>query len=878
MQTTAQLNSALSGRYEIERHIGEGGMATVYLARDLRHHRNVALKVLKPELGVVLGPDRFLTEIEVTANLHHPNLLPLFDSGEVGGLLFYVMPYVEGETLRARLERERQLPVDEAVRIAVLVAGALDYAHRHNVIHRDLKPENILLHEGQPLVMDFGIALAVSNAGGARVTQTGLSLGTPQYMSPEQATGDRQLDARTDIYSLAAVLYEMLSGDPPHTGSTVQAVIAKVITDNPRPLRDTRATIPVHVEAALLQGLAKVPADRWASAKEFAEALTGVRPVRLPALAQERILQDATVIQKRRTRTMTFIAIGGWVAALAALVVATQPPQSSGGVTGAAWFSMTLPDSVQFAAANAGNRGFLALSRDGSQLVVAGVKDGQRSLYLHRLSAPGFQRIPGSDSAMTPSFSPDGQWLLYKIGTRLVRLPVSGGRAQRLVDSADGGSWGDGDVIVYTHRGSLWRMAADGSDRKLVGERVSPGAVGYLSASVLPGGQHALVTMATPPIRLDSMRIAVISLRDARVKDLGIRGVGAAYVKTGQIGYLSPGSMMLAPFSLRKLAVTGPSVPLPEGIGEDANFNGMSSSDNGVFAYAGARNENILVPIHVVGRDGKESPLKFEEQSFQHVRVSPDGSRALVGIGPRVGAVIGDIWVYDFAAGTRVALSTDQSHIRAEWKDNSTIIYIHNLIDSTFLVSRPWNRSGEETVIARGGRAGFFELSVGPANGYSAIRRTGGGAAADIYIACSDSMESVLPIAASPQFVENAPRVSPNGHLLAFQSNETGANEVYVQAIPGSGPRIAVSTGGGTNPRWSSDGSTLMYVGPSRLMTAKIIETPTLALGVRDSLFVWKYGGYDPFPGERQFLVFGRVPVHAAEIQVIMNWPQLSSR
>lgn len=208
-------------------------MATVYLARDLKHDRQVALKVLNPELGAVLGADRFLAEIKVTANLQHPNLLPLFDSGDADGLLFYVMPYIEGESLRARLDREQQLPVDEAVRISVAIASALDYAHRHGVIHRDLKPENILLHEGQPLVADFGIALAVSAAGGARMTHTGLSLGTPQYMSPEQATGDRVVDGRSDIYSLGAITYEMLVGDPPYVASTSQGLIAKLLTEKP---------------------------------------------------------------------------------------------------------------------------------------------------------------------------------------------------------------------------------------------------------------------------------------------------------------------------------------------------------------------------------------------------------------------------------------------------------------------------------------------------------------------------------------------------------------------------------------------------------------------------------------------------------------------
>jgi serine/threonine-protein kinase len=203
----AQLKDSLAPAYVLEREIGRGGMATVYLARDIKHDRHVAVKVLDPELGAVLGVDRFLSEIKVTANLQHPNLLPLFDSGDAKGHLFYVMPFVEGESLRARLDRERQLPVDEAVRIAIAVGNALDYAHAHGVVHRDLKPENILMQHGQPVIADFGIALAISKAGGSRVTQTGLSLGTPQYMSPEQATGFRFIDGRSYIYSLGALLY-----------------------------------------------------------------------------------------------------------------------------------------------------------------------------------------------------------------------------------------------------------------------------------------------------------------------------------------------------------------------------------------------------------------------------------------------------------------------------------------------------------------------------------------------------------------------------------------------------------------------------------------------------------------------------------------------
>ncbi|MEJ2206305.1 MAG: serine/threonine-protein kinase, partial [Gemmatimonadota bacterium] len=264
-----RLTAALEGRYTIERQLGEGGMATVYLARDVKHNRNVALKVLKPELAAVVGAERFLAEIETTANLQHPNILPLYDSGEADSFLYYVMPYVEGETLRDRLDRERQLPVDEAVRIATAAAAALDFAHQHGVVHRDIKPGNILFQAGQPVVGDFGIALAVGAGGGARLTETGLSVGTPYYMSPEQATGDQNVGARSDIYSLGCVLYEMLVGDPPYLGSTAQAVLGQIISGEPVTTIDKRATVPAHVDAAIRKALEKVPADRFATAADM---------------------------------------------------------------------------------------------------------------------------------------------------------------------------------------------------------------------------------------------------------------------------------------------------------------------------------------------------------------------------------------------------------------------------------------------------------------------------------------------------------------------------------------------------------------------------------------------------------------------------------
>ena len=301
-----RLNVALADRYHLERVLGEGGMATVYLAHDLKHRRQVALKVLEPELTAALGAQRFLHEIQVTANLQHPHILPLYDSGRAEGALFYVMPLVRGESLRDRLEREKLLPVEETIRIVQQVAGALDFAHRQGIIHRDIKPANILLQDGEALLADFGIALALTEAGGGRLTGTGLSIGTVQYMSPEQAGGERDLDERSDIYSLAAVTYEMLAGEPPVIGRTPAAIIAKLLTERPTPLRLMRDVVPRSLDDAVMRALARERTDRFASVREFADALTGAMPV---------------AAAPRRTRTIT-LALLGILAVVGAYAVA----------------------------------------------------------------------------------------------------------------------------------------------------------------------------------------------------------------------------------------------------------------------------------------------------------------------------------------------------------------------------------------------------------------------------------------------------------------------------------------------------------------------------------------------------------------------------
>ena len=312
-----RLAAALRDRYRIQRELGAGGMAIVYLAEDLKHHRQVAVKVLRPELAMILGAERFLKEIDVTANLNHPHVLPLYDSGEAGTFLYYVMPYVDGGSLRDKLALETQLPVGDAVRLTTEVASALQYAHDRNVIHRDIKPENILLHGGHAMVADFGIALAVQKAGGDRLTETGLSLGTPHYMSPEQATADRGLDARSDVYSLGSVLYEMLVGEPPFSGPNAQAVLAKILATDPTPPTRLRRAVPPHVEAVTLKALEKLPADRFTTAGEMGAALNdetpgaGVHPS--IAVASDRSGPTSHIALIAALVLLAVVAIWGWM-------------------------------------------------------------------------------------------------------------------------------------------------------------------------------------------------------------------------------------------------------------------------------------------------------------------------------------------------------------------------------------------------------------------------------------------------------------------------------------------------------------------------------------------------------------------------------------
>ena len=441
MGDRATLASALSDRYRIGQMLGAGGMATVYLAQDMKHDRKVAIKVLRSELAAVIGADRFLAEIKTTANLQHPHILPLHDSGEAGPYLFYVMPYVEGESLRDRLNREKQLPINDAIRIATEVASALDYAHRHGVIHRDIKPENILLHDGSALVADFGIALAASKATNNRMTETGMSLGTPNYMSPEQAMGEREITSRADVYALGCVTYEMLVGEPPFTGPTAQSIVAKVMTVEPAALLAQRKTIPPEVESAVFTALEKLPADRFATAAEFAAALTN---------------PTATVARTGVRRVVT-TGRRGWLTAAAFIAAALTIGAMLGGRRVSAG-SVGPADVVRArlalgdtAVVRAIDNLRLAMAPSGQRIAFIGSDGADAGLWVRELNQPNARLLPGTSGAFAPFFSPDGASIGFFVagsgGVQLKVISATGGVARTVVQDSialyGGGDWGD---------------------------------------------------------------------------------------------------------------------------------------------------------------------------------------------------------------------------------------------------------------------------------------------------------------------------------------------------------------------------------------------------------------------------------------------------
>jgi serine/threonine-protein kinase len=869
----SRLTTSLSDRYVVERELGAGGMATVYLARDLRHHRSVALKVLNPELGAVLGVERFLAEIRVTANLQHPNLLPLFDSGDADGSLFYVMPYVDGESLRKRLDREKQLPIDEALRIATAIAGALAYAHQHNVIHRDLKPENILLQAGQPVVADFGIALAVSNAGGTRITQTGLSLGTPQYMSPEQATGDRDIDGRADIYSLGAILYEMLTGDPPHVGSTARAIIARVLTERPRDVRVTRPSVPAHVDAAISRALEKLPADRWGTAAAFADALAVPSAAASPP-------PDLTHARARRSRAVVpWVAASLAVGALAGGGIAGMR-RSSAAPARVARFVVEMPSGARLDWPFGGNTTALAFSPDGKFLVFNARSGGQRPLFLYSVDRGQATAMPGTEDGAFPVFSPDGKWIAFTgFDGMLKKVPVAGGTPMILCEMGSPQSqaaWVNGKTIVFTRTfEGLYRVSADGGKPELLSKVIAGQETARHNVKADPDGDlvYFLSTVGTRT----SDRLGVVSLKTGKVTMFPVPATTIVGYARGHLLYLrSDGTLMAVPFDKRSFRF-GAAVAVADSIDAQTLNAAVAFSLAGDLAYVHGVGLGQLVSVDA---HGVSRPLSDQRRAYAHPRLSPD-ARRLAFDEPRLNST--DIWEFDLAASTFSRVTSGGVNDRPEWfPDGKRLAFSSNAGQSSSVFSiwselwdastpavrvSPETTSMREAVVSSDGKTLVYRIDAAERQRDILMLPLADGRA-------SGAATMIVGTNAD----ELMPRISPQG-LLAYISNETGHYEVYVRPLHGDGGRVAVSNAGGTEPVWSRDGKRLFYRNGPQLVEASIVNSPVPAVTARRTLFEGNYLGgpyhanYDVFPDGEHFVMV-KPGTEERKLGVILGWSE----
>ncbi|MBY0491866.1 MAG: protein kinase [Gemmatimonadaceae bacterium] len=877
MSTLEALRTALTGRYDLQRELGAGGMATVYLARDVRHNRQVALKVLHPELSAVLGPERFLKEIELTANLQHPHILPLFDSGEAGGQLFYVMPFVEGESLRARLDREQQLSIPDAIALAREVAGALHYAHERGVVHRDIKPENILLQGGHALVADFGIALAVQQAGGQRMTQTGLSLGTPQYMAPEQAMGERTVDARADVYALGAVTYEMLTGEPPFTGPSSQAIVARVLTVPPAPPTQTRSTVPAHVEAAVLAALQKVPADRFASAQKFAEAL--ITPTTaMPAASTPPSPPDAPPTAGGRTPTLALVAtlmlaisVGawGWLRPHAGSPADELPVSAQ--------FTVEFPAGTTFDNIYAP----LAITSDGRTLIFRGTVNGEAQAMRRDLDKLEITPIPGTANAGWFNVSPDDEWLLYAEGNgvggsgQIHRLSLRGGQPTNIVARGEQLTWLGNDSLLLGLP-SLRVASVTGSDSGRVAVAVDRqrGEVSMRWPLVLDDRRHAIYT-SWGNDGLAGARLAIADLQAHTSRPLDLAGVMTLGISDHRLYWVTlGGTVMSVRFDAKTLTPQGAPREHLRGVFVAPNVGHARAvlSASGTLAYL--MDDGMWSNLVLFDRRGGsvKSVSMTNVSSVASPKWSPDGRRIAVEIVSAQGAF--DVGVVDPSTGSVQRLTSDGKSRTPVWSADARSVYFISWRSGSGMIWRqPADGTGTAEQVGVVGNATQLAASLD-----STRLAVLDGSTVRAFDIGARTMRDVFTETTQVEHLA----LSPNGRWISYTSTSGSRRQVVARPFPGGGAPLPLTIEEGGEPVWSADGRTLFYLSSREQMRSLSIEEgatlrvtgrhdevngPYFALGASNRQH------FDAAPDGQHFAGLRRLNARPRLI-VITNWRQ----
>jgi serine/threonine-protein kinase len=795
----------------------------------------------------------------------------LYDSGAAEGFLFYVMPYVEGENLRIKLEREKQLSVEEAVELARAVAAALEHAHKQGVVHRDIKPENILLRDGDPLIADFGIALAVSHAGGSRLTETGLSIGTPHYMSPEQAMGDRELDARSDVYSLGAVLYEMLTGEPPYQGSTAQAIVARVITEEPRSITLQRRTVPPHVADAVHKALNKLPADRFGSAASFGEALVTPGFV---AARPSTAAADASNARTRDWRLPAALAAAGVLAVVALLGWLRSEPSPAAPV---AFRVEIAPDEAQRIAAAGGQ--LLTISPDGDRLVYVGTTElgGGTQLYQRRMGDLEIQPLPGTEGATHPFFSPDGEWIGFEQDDELRKVAVAGGRPLTVARvNPSRPHWGPNDTIIdFTIELGLFVVGGAGGIPRQI--HLVDSTTLLRAPHLLPSGRTALATIWAG---LEGAQIGLVHLGTGVVDTLVSEGTRPVYLPTGHILYgHASGGVFVVPFDADHGVVTGSPTPVLDNV---QVFGGgpvqIEVSQTGTAVYltgaSGVSNDLVLVD-----HAGREEDLTLAAEDIDSPRFSPDGSRlALV-----VQDDASDVYVFDLTRETLSRLTFEGNNLYPLWSPDGHYVMFSSARDSTQrlgvlernhdIYRTPADGSGPAELVYQ---AGASEYAQSWAADGTILYRSRQQEQHDLGVLLPG--DSVGRPYLADSWDERHGAISPDGRWAAYTSNETGTREVYVRAFPNPAGRWQVSQGGGTEPVWAPDGRTVYYRRGDDLLAARVQAEPSFAVLGEEVLFTGRYDGnrfyadYDVHPDGDRFVMIREPNRTYGGMTVVVNW------
>ncbi len=865
------------GSFRIERELGRGGAGVVYLAHDTKLDRQVAIKSLPPEVkDNPKALSRFTREARVLASLNHPNIAAIHEElEEAEGAVYLVLEYIPGQTLAERIGKG-PLKLEEALTIALQIAEAVAVAHEHDVIHRDLKPGNIkITQEGKVKVLDFGLAKVVggeSTDQQSTITEPGRVIGTPVYMSPEQARG-KPADKRSDIWSFGCVLYEMLTGIIPFKGETISDTLAAVLEHEPNWQALPEST-PTNIRSLLRHCLKKDPRRRLQhigdAGIEIDETLS------LSAIASPVTVSSVAVARPRWRRRLIQVGF-----TCLALVVATssttwflirpKPPVPTASMR----FDIDPPEGTSLPRGVGTN---IAVSPDGKSIVYVGANASGRQLYLRRLNELGSIPIPGTEGGMIPIFSPDGAWIAFADGVGgFRRVSLSGDEVYSLCDFAGEGSWGDDGYIIFHEHGSLWRVRDTGGEPELMAKPMPDRGVSWLSRPVvLPGNKAVLFENGDLGFG-GSGGIGVLSIESNEVILVSAHGSNPIYSHTGHIIFPRGDTLLAVPFDVERLKVTGQAVPVLQGVRvENGGAVQAAVSRNGLLVYAPA-GTTMGTQLAWVDRDGGNvEPLTAQWRLFSTPRLSPDGEQIAVVINEGGNT---DIWIIDVGTGGMRRLTTSSNASAPVWTpDGARVTFASGSVGSFSIQWTRANGSGPvETLLES-------QYPVWPeawrADGGQLVFRENSTSNDLLVLDMQDQSRKAL---LDSDFSEHSAALSHDGKLLAYGSNTSGSDEVYVRPFPGPGPETAVSIGGGYGPTWSPDDSELYYrvSGDLHFMAASLQSNPRLRVLGREKLFegvrfwgLFLGAQYDVHPGGQRFLVLNTrsADMEVAKIYVVINW------